>query len=704
MKKIVLVFLFSTLLYSQTKPIQGRVADSNGNPLGNVNIVSKPSGAGTQSDDKGEFTFEMPVKDKEITFDHIGHNSFSVNAITFKNGTIITLEEKVLAMDSLDVTGTGRAQFDPFETKNSVIAMDTEALTVRGYTDIGDVLFSEQSLVMNENMNGQKSLSIRASTSEEMVYLYDGIRINTMGDPMLDLSLFSTSGFTGLELVKGSHEKGLASSGTINFIPKLTYGPSGAFHQQFGTYDYGGYDGFGSVGNPIAALNGGIGKGNFSQVYVGSDKPEINTTIQRQFAHLGIKNNHNLEVRLMGFQNQKKFTNDRTGNHVSLLMQNLIGKMIHSHPRRGFISFYGQVQNQTGNDSTVLASVTKHDLNQGGGFIFEKGIQNALLRFSSESTFLTSNWKFNDSTMVTNRKNSLITGSFEMIQPDNDQSIQLKDVKIVLSQQLVSDERDTNEILQITNKDWKETNALFTTSFLNRSFGKRILIYTNFGNVFRLPSLRERILNEIHSKKLGLFGLLPEHKSTYEMGIKLEKEPDENSGSYTMNISGFSYQYSNKIKQIHLTGVPVQFPITFGDATLSGIDSHLSLTSKRDWFKFTSSYSMYFFSDQKAFQLQPEKMVRNQLTMTVKWFRLDLIHRSESSRQISSIGPAGEYFTSQLNPIKAYDANFSFILDLWGLKTNLSFSGRNLNNEAQELNGISIYDRRYNLNFGVSWR
>ena len=148
----------------------------------------------------------------------------------------------------------------------------------------------------------------------------------------------------------------------------------------------------------------------------------------------------------------------------------------------------------------------------------------------------------------------------------------------------------------------------------------------------------------------------------------------------------------------------MQFPITFGDATLSGIDSHLSLTSKRDWFKFTSSYSMYFFSDQKAFQLQPEKMVRNQLTLTVKWFRLDLIHRSESSRQISSIGPAGEYFTSQLNPIKAYDANFSFILDLWGLKTNLSFSGRNLNNEAQELNGISIYDRRYNLNFGVSWR
>ena len=65
-----------------------------------------------------------------------------------------------------------------------------DELSLRGFSDVGDMLFSEQSVLLNESMDGQKSASIRASAPEEMVYLYDGIRINTMGDPLLDLSLF----------------------------------------------------------------------------------------------------------------------------------------------------------------------------------------------------------------------------------------------------------------------------------------------------------------------------------------------------------------------------------------------------------------------------------------------------------------------------------------------------------------------------------
>ena len=230
--------------------------------------MSKPSNTGTQSDDKGEFIFEIPIGDRQIILDHIGYEQETLDAILFKNGTSVTLMPKVLELKPLDVTGAGREQFSPFETKNSVIILDTEELAVRGFVDIGDALFSEQSIVMNETMNGQKSISIRASAPEEMIYLYDGIRINTLGDPLLDLSIFSASGFSGIELVKGGHEKALSSSGTINFIPKLTYGSSASFTQQFGTYNYGGFDGFGSIGSSLVSLNGGIGEGQFSQIYV----------------------------------------------------------------------------------------------------------------------------------------------------------------------------------------------------------------------------------------------------------------------------------------------------------------------------------------------------------------------------------------------------------------------------------------------------
>ena len=703
MKYLLIILFLSTSLMSQTKPIQGSVIDEKGKPLINVNVVSKPSNTGTQSDDKGEFIFEIPIDDRQIILDHIGYKQETLDAILFKNGTSVTLTPKVLELKPLDVTGAGREQFNPFETKNSVIILDTEELAVRGFVDIGDALFSEQSIIMNETMNGQKSISVRASAPEEMIYLYDGIRINTLGDPLLDLSIFSASGLSGIELVKGGHEKALSSSGTINFIPKLTYGSSASFTQQFGTYNYGGFDGFGSIGSSRVSLNGGIGEGQFSQIYVDAQKPEITTSHQRQFGHIGIKNGYNLEFRFMGFKNGKQFQNDRTGNSVSIDMENIIGKMIHSSPIGGEIIFFGLLQNNMGLESTSSDTINKEDLNNGLGFSFEKPIRSAMVKFNGETNYLSSNWVIDTLTFITNRVNSIFTGSFELVQPERDQGIQLKDVKIVLSKHLISDTPDSSADEIMDMETWDESSSMFTGSIISSMSQKRIMLYTNLGNVFRLPSLNERLSNLTRSINLSTLGLVPEYKKLFEMGIKIENKNDHETPSYAINVSGFTYQYSNKIKQVQLTGVPIQFPINFGEASLSGFDSYLSFSSITKWFNFSSSYAYYLFSDPMAFQLQPEKMVRNKITLKIKWFQLDLIHRSESARQITSINSTGTFFDNRLDAIKTYDANLSLKFKFRDYKGTISFSGKNLNNESQELNGISLFDQRYNLNLGLSW-
>jgi len=703
MKYLLIILFLSTSLMSQTKPIQGSVIDEKGKPLINVNVVSKPSNTGTQSDDKGEFIFEIPIDDRQIILDHIGYKQETLDAILFKNGTSVTLTPKVLELKPLDVTGAGREQFNPFETKNSVIILDTEELAVRGFVDIGDALFSEQSIIMNETMNGQKSISVRASAPEEMIYLYDGIRINTLGDPLLDLSIFSASGLSGIELVKGGHEKALSSSGTINFIPKLTYGSSASFTQQFGTYNYGGFDGFGSIGSSRVSLNGGIGEGQFSQIYVDAQKPEITTSHQRQFGHIGIKNGYNLEFRFMGFKNGKQFQNDRTGNSVSIDMENIIGKMIHSSPIGGEIIFFGLLQNNMGLESTSSDTINKEDLNNGLGFSFEKPIRSAMVKFNGETNYLSSNWVIDTLTFITNRVNSIFTGSFELVQPERDQGIQLKDVKIVLSKHLISDTPDSSADEIMDMETWDESSSMFTGSIISSMSQKRIMLYTNLGNVFRLPSLNERLSNLTRSINLSTLGLVPEYKKLFEMGIKIENKNDHETPSYAINVSGFTYQYSNKIKQVQLTGVPIQFPINFGEASLSGFDSNLSFSSITKWFHFSSSYAYYLFSDPMAFQLQPEKMVRNKITLKIKWFQLDLIHRSESARQITSINSTGTFFDNRLDAIKTYDANLSLKFKFRDYKGTISFSGKNLNNESQELNGISLFDQRYNLNLGLSW-
>ena len=702
MKYLSLIIFFSTILLSQTKPIQGSVVDEKGEPLFNVNIVSKPSNTGTQSDDKGVFNFEIPIGDQQIILDHIGYKQETLDAILYRNGTSVALSPKILELKSLNVIGAGREQFDPYETKNSVIILDTEELAVRGFVDIGDALFSEQSIVMNETMNGQKSISVRASAPEEMIYLYDGIRINTLGDPLLDLSIFSASGLSGLELVKGGHEKALSSSGTINFIPKLTYGPSASFTQQFGTYNYGGFDGFGSIGSSLVSLNAGTGEGQFSQIYVDADKPEITTSHQRQFGHLGIKNPYNLELRFMGFKNGKQYKNDRTDNSVSIDMENILGKIIHSSPIGGEILFFGLFQKNLGIESTSSYTINKEDLNNGFGFSIEKPIHSAMAKFNGETNYLTSHWVFDSLNYNTERVNSIFTGSFELVQPEKGQDIQLKDVKIVLSKHLISDKSDSSFAEIMDSEIWDESSSMFTGSIVNRMSQNRIMLYTNLGSVVRLPSLNERLSNRLRSINQSTMGLIPENKKIFEMGIKIED--DNQQPTYTINISGFNYQYSNKIKQVQLNGVPIQFPINFGEASLSGFDANMSFSTIKKWINFTSSYAYYLFSDPMAFQLQPDKMVRNKITLKIKWIQLDLIHRSESSRQVTSINSTGMFFQNRLDAIKTYDANLSLKFKFRDYKGTISFSGKNLNNEFQALNGISLFDERYNLNLGLSWK
>ena len=69
----------------------------------------------------------------------------------------------------------------------------------------------------------EKTLSIRGSASNELAIFYDGVRINRMGGPMVDLSVFPTSSFKGIEILKGSHESAMPSSGSINLIPYINY-------------------------------------------------------------------------------------------------------------------------------------------------------------------------------------------------------------------------------------------------------------------------------------------------------------------------------------------------------------------------------------------------------------------------------------------------------------------------------------------------
>ena len=169
-----------------------------------------------------------------------------------------------------------------------------------------------------------------------------------------------------------------------------------------------------------------------------------------------------------------------------------------------------------------------------------------------------------------------------------------------------------------------------------------------------------------------------------------------------MTLSYFRYQYIDKINQIQYSGSPFKYPINIGNTNLSGFDSKINFKPKLKWISYTSNFSYYIFSDPLAFQLQPDKMIRNIITIKSKWINLNLIHRSESSRQITTVSNTGTRSTNFLDPIANFDINIASNLTVRDVKLSTTFSVRNINNMTQQLDGISLYDRRYLLKFMVS--
>ena len=151
---------------------------------------------------------------------------------------------------------------------------------------------------------------------------------------------------------------------------------------------------------------------------------------------------------------------------------------------------------------------------------------------------------------------------------------------------------------------------------------------------------------------------------------------------------------------IHPRANPMKYPINYGQAGLSGVEMSLSYQPKKDWISIKSHITNYFFSDVSAFQLQPNRMARNIIFINTAFFNVEFVHRRESSRQITTIGENG-LLQNTLRPITNFDINLYRSFQVSFFKSSVSLSAKNLNSAPEDLEGISIYDRRYSLNISI---
>lgn len=681
-------------------PINGKVAGQDNVVLRNVNIISLPSGVGTQSDDFGSFSLMTQPRDKYVIVSHIGYVSDTIDITYFNNNHLILLKEKNIVMDSLDVEAKSWGQSNFFSENKMVNHIDLENSTIRGSIDIGDALFSEYPVSMDETIGGKK-LSLRGSSNDELVFLYDGIRINNISSGMLDISQFTSLGLSKIELISGNNENTIHSSGTINLVPKINYDNQFTLNQQFGTYDYGSFDAYGSLGMRYVSVNTGFSNGKFLQRYSDSDNTDLENEYRRNLINMGFRNGKGREIKLMGFWNEKKFNNERTKDTLDLYTQNLIVKYNDKNNFIGDISIYGFSQEQNVGEFTSFQRNKNNDELEGVGIWYEKKVSNSTMRFSTERNKIRSAWTIDNDQIQLSRNGIKIIGAFEMLQPTNNEGLHLNDLKFVFSKEKVNSVNDLGTAIFLEDKDWESINTKFTVSMIDRRLKIKRLVFINLSNAFRIPSIYERV----HSKINALItdnDLVPEQKSMAELGVKLEDHDSMNNRSMNAGFTAFRYKYTDKIKQLYFEDAFIQVPINYGSASIFGFDNFINLNLFGGRVKFGTYLTNYFFSDAMAFQLQPDKMFRTTIQVKNSLAMIKFIYRKESEKSLTTIGENGIQNQTKIKPLESFDIDISRKVSIDFADIAISFSGKNLNSPSQELMGLSIYDKRFIISFDLS--
>jgi len=107
--KLFLVFVWcffsSTIMIVAQKTFNGKVTDTNGDPLIGVSVTLKGSAVGTISDVDGMYSISVPSNTGTLQFSYIGFGLIEMDVATAATTLNITMRDDVNFLDEVVVTG-----------------------------------------------------------------------------------------------------------------------------------------------------------------------------------------------------------------------------------------------------------------------------------------------------------------------------------------------------------------------------------------------------------------------------------------------------------------------------------------------------------------------------------------------------------------------------------------------------------------------
>ncbi len=242
---LLLLLLFPIVAGAQSTTIIGTVRDGNTyRPLQNVNITVVGTTIGTSTNAAGSYTLRLQNidDDAEIVYRHVSYEQKSTAVSAARSAGDIYLSPRVIPLEPTEIIETRREGAAARDLPQTVSTIESKEFDVRGYVDAGDLLRTDHSIQVDEEFNGRKLVSIRGGNPDEVIILYDGIKLNSSYNSEFDLSMIELSDIQRFEIIKGSNTTLYGSeafSGVINIVPKTDREYTIRAHQQIGSYDSG---------------------------------------------------------------------------------------------------------------------------------------------------------------------------------------------------------------------------------------------------------------------------------------------------------------------------------------------------------------------------------------------------------------------------------------------------------------------------------
>ena len=696
---IILALLFiSSQVLGKTKPISGRVKSDSDTYLLNVRVESLPSKTTTKTDENGMFFFEIPIKDKRLTFDLNGFHPKEINVIPYKNDTVIELV-KIIEVNYLDSINTSIG-FVLSRDGDNKTSYDMNDMLQRGFNRTESVVHWDKSIMVEKKMNGKKMFMIDGLPSNEMDVLFGGVKINNIEGPLNTLVPISDAGLSEVIISKGGYSKFSASSESIHYLPIMNNENKLSINGYSNSDNNSEFDGFGAISLKKVTVNGGIKERDHVVRHADSSSSIIGTLGRKYFSSVGITNQKNLEVSLFGFQNIENQYDFYSQDSLEYRRNNVLAKVDQWSPLTGRIRINGLYQDRLGFNNNQLDALNIDDICRSLGFTVEKDFNNHMLTFSTNSKIIESNWKQDSNNLLIDRQNSILTWSLQSFfpNPNNDTKIYFKNVKAVFSKERTTDVKDPNSDIDIVSNYWDDNSFQISTKLESQKENKNSFVYLSFGKSNRTPYLQDVIKNKLYS--LIIFDdkrLLPEEKSSIELVYQKSINYKKYKWKYLLRANVFNETYQNKIKQIPLIGNAMNIPQNTGKVNRSGIGIHFALQPYLERFRFSSTVSYFNSSNFSKLQLMPDKIFKNQIFIHNKYFDLNLAAVTNGKRRLTYFDSSNMFIDQEYQMNVNYYLQISKSIQYRMINIVLSLSGENLGNDIVFMDDIITNEKKYSI-------